>query len=363
MKKIVVIGAGVFGCEVSIQLSKLGFEVTLIEKEENILNGATSKSVLRLHLGFHYPRDLETAIQSRIGYINFLNRFPSSIDLNFENYYALAKEDSRVNEMQFLDFVEAAGLTLSRVPKEKLAEIGFNSSRAQAVYSNKEGVIDIPRLRVQMLSEMSQYGVRRIFKSEVISARMNLGKWIISDKKGLEEEFDFIVRATYGHDRMNISNQEISSNRKFEFHRTLVLKAELTIPRIGMTVIDGDFLTVLPQAREDSHLLYGPTPSVMERFVGSEYPASWDEAAPELISQNEAKLLSRYAEWFNNTDNVPIKERLVTVRAIDVGVQATDKRISQVNFRADKFLDIHSGKIDHCVEIAGEVASIITRLK
>ncbi len=360
MNTVVVIGAGIFGCEVSIRLSKQGYNVTLIEKDVDILNGATSKSVLRLHLGFHYPRDLETAIQSRIGYLDFLNRFPTSVDLNFENYYALAKKNSRVSETQFLDFVQAAGISMSKVKQEKLAELGLDLGQVQAVYSNEEGVIDIPQLRSQLLEEMNEYGVRRIFNSEVVKARKASGKWIISDSNGLEEEFDFVIRATYGHDRMIISDEDIPEPREYEFHRTLVLRAELNIPRIGMTVIDGDFLTVLPKARENSHLLYAPVPSVMERFVGSEYPAAWDLTEVELINTSEANIVNRYMEWFTDANPILVKERLVTVRTIDTGVQKTDKRVSQVNFRADRFIDIHSGKIDHCVGIAEEVASIIS---
>jgi glycine/D-amino acid oxidase-like deaminating enzyme len=361
MKKIAVIGAGVFGCEVSIQLSQKGFHVTLIEKNDEILQGATSKSVLRLHLGFHYPRDLETAIQSRRGYGSFLNRFPAAVDLNFENYYGLAKRDSRINQTQFLDFVKLAGISMSEVPKDKLAELGFETTQVQAIYSNDEGVISIFKLRKQFLKEMKEHGVQRVFNSEVVSARQVSGMWVLSDTNAIEDEFDFVVRATYGHDRIIISGEQESPSRIYEFHRTLVLETDLRIPRIGMTVIDGDFLTVLPKAGENSHLLYAPVPSVMDRFVGNAYPTAWNQSASELISKGESDLLSRYRKWFTKADPIIIKERLVTVRAIDSQVKETDRRISQINLRAEKFIDINSGKIDHCVGIAEEVASIITK--
>ena len=159
---------------------------------------------------------------------------------------------------------------------------------------------------------------------------------------------------------MTISDEPKPPPRIYEFHRTLVLETELEIPRIGMTVIDGDFLTVLPKAEETSHLLYAPGPSVIDRYVGKEYPHSWDQPAPDLISENEANLLRRYKEWFTTDDQIIIKERLLTVRAIDSDVKETDKRISQINMRAERFIDINSGKIDHCVGIAEEVTSIIT---
>jgi glycerol-3-phosphate dehydrogenase len=65
--KIAVIGAGIFGTEISLKLSREGHDVHLYEKEYEILKGATAGSQNRLHMGLHYPRDLKTAIQSRVG--------------------------------------------------------------------------------------------------------------------------------------------------------------------------------------------------------------------------------------------------------------------------------------------------------
>jgi len=67
MKTVAVIGAGIFGLETAIQLQQQGYRVTIFERRAGILQEGTGNSVLRLHLGLHYPRDLETAIQSRRG--------------------------------------------------------------------------------------------------------------------------------------------------------------------------------------------------------------------------------------------------------------------------------------------------------
>jgi glycine/D-amino acid oxidase-like deaminating enzyme len=95
MRRIAVIGAGIFGCEISVALAKSGYDVTLFEKKDEILNGSTTNSVRRLHLGFRYPRSVETAVQSRLGFRKFMERYPESVDSNFPNYYAIAKEDSK----------------------------------------------------------------------------------------------------------------------------------------------------------------------------------------------------------------------------------------------------------------------------
>ena len=64
MKKIKVIGAGIFGCCISIELAKSGYEVVLVEQDSDIMQRASKLNHNRIHFGFHYPRSPKTARQS-----------------------------------------------------------------------------------------------------------------------------------------------------------------------------------------------------------------------------------------------------------------------------------------------------------
>jgi hypothetical protein len=208
---------------------------------------------------------------------------------------------------------------------------------------------------------MNEFGVERVFDTEVLSAHFESQKWIILDSNEVEKDYDFVVRATYGHDRIIISNVEKAAPRRYEFHHTLVLDVNVNIPRLGITIIDGDFLTVLPKANKTGHLIYAPVPSVMQRFTGEYYPHAWDLNDNDLISARETEIIRRFKEWFTNKDEVIVNKRLITVRAIDSEVKETDRRVSQLSLRAENFLDINSGKIDHCVEIAARVVAFISK--
>jgi glycine/D-amino acid oxidase-like deaminating enzyme len=87
--KIAVIGGGVFGSVASYFLANKGHDVTLFEKNSQILTGASSNNQNRLHLGFHYPRDIETAIQSVQGYKEFKEHFSDACEFSFPCYYGL----------------------------------------------------------------------------------------------------------------------------------------------------------------------------------------------------------------------------------------------------------------------------------
>jgi L-2-hydroxyglutarate oxidase LhgO len=58
--KIAVIGGGVFGAMTAARLAEVGETVSLFERLPALMQGTTSVAN-RLHQGFHYPRDDETA--------------------------------------------------------------------------------------------------------------------------------------------------------------------------------------------------------------------------------------------------------------------------------------------------------------
>ena len=72
-KKIAIIGAGLFGVTTYLLLKQKGFDCTLFERKNKILDGASTNNLNRVHFGYHYPRDQETAKQSTKGYNSFKN--------------------------------------------------------------------------------------------------------------------------------------------------------------------------------------------------------------------------------------------------------------------------------------------------
>ena len=355
MRRIAVIGAGIFGCEISVALAKSGYDVPLFEKKDEILNGSTTNSVRRLHLGFHYPRSVETAVQSRLGFRKFMERYPESVDSNFPNYYAIAKEDSKTTTTEFKAFASAAQIEMSQVPIRELNDIGIDLDKIDSVFEAKEGVISVERTRDALHHELSGLKVRMIFATEVSTASLDLGIWTLQNGLGNQlGEFDYVVRATYGLDSIQLNNV-IRPRRNYEHHRTLTLQVTSMMPRIGMTVIDGDFLTVLPVAFEESHLIYGPSPSVIEKWTGERdshsLPTGWGEEV--LVAQE--KLIARLINWFPDARPINIQAQLLGLRTIEHSVEKTDERISQFEVRAPNFIDVLSGKIDHCVDIASGI--------
>jgi hypothetical protein len=358
MKKIAVVGAGIFGSEIAIQLANQGHEVILFEKKSDILLEATANSQNRLHLGLHYPRDLETAIQSRDGYTNFTNRFPTSVRNNFPNYYVLARNESKVSLEEFEEFVKQARIEITSV--EEVPELELVSSKLIKIWKCNEGVIDIDTLRNLLRKDLNKNGVEVQYDTEITKCLLNNSKWTVVSPEEKFFGFDSVIRTTYGLDHIE-SNVDSITDREYEYHHTMVLEVKSKNPTVGMTVVDGDFITLLPKGFTNDYLLYAPKLSVRAKFQGSRYPIEWKNSTNIEFNNMEAALLSRALEWFPSFDIEGKSKRNITIRSIQPNVSSTDKRTSQVREMAQGFYDVWSGKIDHCVEVSQDISRRISK--
>ena len=94
--KIGIVGAGIFGCLIALEVANRGHEVTIFESESEILEKASRVNQARLHTGMHYPRDLETAREALQSYEKFKAMFPQSIK-ELDQYYAISKSDTKTS--------------------------------------------------------------------------------------------------------------------------------------------------------------------------------------------------------------------------------------------------------------------------
>lgn len=359
--RVAVIGGGIFGSVVAWRLSNSGFGVDLFEQGSALLSGSTPKSVMRLHLGLHYPRDLETAIQSREGYYTFLHEFGACVDLNFRNYYAIAKEGSKVSTAHFTEFARIAGIPMERQSKLDLVDSGFAVNRADSIFSSPEGVINADLLRTELTSRLDSERVELHLNTEVTGASLFDGKWELkTDNDNAFRNFDFVVMATYGMDRIRLSPLGLP-RPSLEFQKTIVLRASLGLGRFGITVVDGDFLTVLPVAFEKTHLVYAPRPSVLRRVVANPAPKEFFDWTGEDTNSAQVEILRRYQDWFPDAPTPSLVESLLGFRAIQVGVEATDRRPTEVSEVAPGMFSVMSGKIDHSIGISDKLLGMFSR--
>lgn len=357
-KKIAVIGGGIFGVVTAINFAKHGFKTDLYEQNSDILMGATANSQNRLHLGLHYPRDLDTAIQSKLGFIRFREAFPAAINSNFPNYYSVSSKNSKVNEKEFLNFANKAGIELREVSNHEITKCGIKIDKISTVYECQEAVIDINKLREILRIQISDYGVNLKVDQKVSRLKAHKKLWEISTLVGEVNSYDLVFKATYGSDHI-VDEFNSVKRTTYEYHATLILEIRNPYKNFGFTVIDGDFITLLPRGFSNNQLLYAPSISTRKRHTGESIPIEWMNEENLKLTKN--LLLDRLNFWFAGYENIEVVSMMQAFRAIQPNMERTDRRTSSIKQLNRNYFEMWSGKIDHCIDMADELLNLVKK--
>lgn len=356
--KIAVIGAGIFGLEIATTLNNAGFGVSLFEKEGSVLTRTTSNNQNRLHIGLHYPRDLETARQSVKGYRNFIEKYPSAVRTNFKNYYGVAKEGTQTNTDAFLEFAAQAGISIEAVKPNDASLVGINTNLLESIWLCNEAVVDINEYRRLALEKAKSSSLDMHLNTTICHAFYDGSQWVLNSNDEKFGKFDFVVRATYGQDSINI-NVSPKAKKIYEFQQTLVFEVASKAKTFGLTVVDGDFVTILPSGFSNNFLIYSPLPSVLNRYIGERVPRQWTSYDEEMIEESFEVVSKRASEFAPILGKLSRLRTLLAVRTLEPFMSKTDKRVSHLKENYPAFYEVQSGKIDHAIEIANQLKRVL----
>ena len=150
-KQIAILGCGIFGAMIALRLSENGFGVTVFEKELECLRGASFNNQNRLHLGFHYPRDVQTAKQCVRGFSRFCEEFSECIVSGFPNLYFIAQQGSHIDANVYKNFCASLDVEYELIANDDLPVEVLNVSQAIRC---REVVYDCNILRSSILKKI-----------------------------------------------------------------------------------------------------------------------------------------------------------------------------------------------------------------
>ena len=337
MKNIYVIGAGVFGCSIAIQLAKSNYNVTLIEKNSDILSGATKFNHNRIHFGYHYPRSIDTAKQSILGLSSFAMEYNDCIISGFENYYCIAKNNSNVTSFQFESFCETVGIDFQ---KTTIDDNIINNDLIASSYKVNEVVYDLDILRAIIKNKLEKYYVEVKLNSPIENFNFN--------------DNDQIINCTYS----NLNKVNIHLGAELipgKYQDVLIPVISLEKNKIGLTVMDGPFCSLMPRGdNKNEFLVYHVIDSVLEESSNDF----------DLIKKNIAEEASLIVE--NSTKYYPLlKDAKIIdywrVKRFIPDNKETDSRVSQILVSKSKpnIISVFSGKVTTAVTIAKSVRNFI----
>ena len=329
-----VVGGGVYGCTVAVDLAHAGHQVDLYERHRALLLGATRGNQGRLHAGYHYPRSSATAAAARVDAAGFAARFPAAVDRSGRHCYAVAKQGSLTTAQAYLAFCDSLG------GGHVVADSPLLQGTSVAVRV-PEAFIDVDTLRAQLRLELAAAG-----------ARVHLGREV--DPGTLDA--DLVVVATYG--------RGWPVPLRWEVCEVALVGLGAHYARRSFVVMDGPFTSLDPVCgRPGVHALYDVAESVHAANVGlapvaPDHLAALLDRGPVFTEHTRREAMLAGARRYFCRLGMPVHHgSLFTVRAVLPDVDATDARPTLYH-RDGRTVHVLAGKIDGAVAAAERVVTL-----
>ena len=333
---ILVVGGGVFGTTAATILSCSGFNVTLHEKNEEVISSASFINQYRLHRGYHYPRSKKTAEECLVGLKSFKRKYESTIvNGNIEHYYAIASRDTLTKPKDYIDFLQDLGLTFQIVKPLKGTDLTVKV---------EEELFDMLALRKSVENKIFGTNVKLHTNRETIRHDF--------------DDYDFIVNATYSNINQFKKTKEVYQYEVCE--KPVVLLPE-QYKNKSIVVMDGPFMCLDPFGNTEYHVLGHVEHAIHSRNIGKE--ANIPNKLKDYLNSGIVKPkvtnieLFRQAglEFFDEFDKLKHIGSMFTVRTVLANRDYDDARPTLVEHNEDNVFSMFSGKIDTCVEASNQL--------
>lgn len=252
-----VIGGGIVGCSLALQLSQSGQRVLVIEAEPDLLGRASFVNQARVHQGYHYPRSLLTGIRSRVNFNLFVRQFADCIDSSFDQYYAIGKYFSKITASQFKLFCNRIRAEFEPAPKSVKAL--FSSDWIDEVYRVKEYAFDAVRLKNKIRADLIKEQVQIKLNCEATKVeQFGDGLKVSCSTLGTDQEITAaqVFNCTYSQLNKILTASGLPIiPLKHELTELALIEVPAALRHTGITVMDGPFFSIMPFPSRGLHTL------------------------------------------------------------------------------------------------------------
>lgn len=356
IKRVAVIGAGIFGCNVALVVANAGYDVVVFDRLPDIIMGTSNNNTNRVHQGFHYPRDIQTAIECRDNYCRFETEFREALLDNYPNIYCIAEEQSLTTKEDFLKFCDVVGLPYSVID---LNCLNVKIDGCNLSISCLETILDSNILRNVLCSRIiNNKQVTLSCNTEVAAIKKSSHKFELSflSETQPQQSFDAVVNCSYAN--INTLTEQLGYKvDEAQYEYTVVPIISLDIPLMSITIMDGPFMTLFPYGKTKKYLLYHVDYSVIKTEITKTLNRDWlDPHKSPLVSMDKDKyfkvMLKSCCKYVPALANAKLCGYLESPRMVLPKHEKDDARPSFVTDYGEGYFTIFSGKIDRSLSIA-----------
>lgn len=256
----IIIGAGLYGLYAAKRCGDRGEKVLVLEYDKEPFQRATYINQARVHMGYHYPRSLTTAVKSAGYFRRFVEDFGFCIHDKFEQIYATSAQFSWTDAKQFTEFCKAAGIRCDEVAVSRY----FKPGMCDGAFLTEEYTYDakiLKRYYEEQLSDKENisflYGARL---QRIVKKSNAFEVWLENEAF---VEAPFVLNATYASVNQVIDRVEGIENEffdiKYELCEIILCEPSDKLKGTGITVMDGPFFSIMPFGKTGLHSLTSVT--------------------------------------------------------------------------------------------------------
>lgn len=354
---IAVIGAGIFGANCAIELGK-HYDVTIFERNKDILTEASFINQYRHHWGYHYPRSVETVHDIIKSTESFEALYNKAIIRNFPTYYCVAKEGSHVTPDEYIKFCEDNGLPfVLEDPDPQYVNMNMISASLKTL----EPIYDFDLLHTIINSYLfSNQNITLKLLTEIIGGTLEKDgrKTLIikQDGKINYQSFDFVINVTYAN-LNKFAHWFYFPLKPLRLELVEALIVKVPIPKISFAFMDGPFTNMVPTSKDNLFTLVHIKHSILNRDVPKDglIPDAWKH-----FRSQENCILEESKKWMPILEKAEVVEKRYVFRGVNAYREYDDARPSDIMYHGFGCWSILGGKIINSVFTAQKIGQEIS---
>jgi hypothetical protein len=249
----VILGAGLFGLYAAHLATSKGLSTAIVDPDPVPISRASFGNQARIHLGYHYPRSVGTALQSIAYRDRFTQEFAHCVNNRFTKVYAVARFETLTSAGGFERFCANVEIPATRVDPERW----FLPGTVEDAFVCDEASFDARAIRSEMLGRLDdRAGLRWCLGQRVATVDHDDDRYHLVLDDGTELSSPRVLNATYA------SINQVLTQFGFEPLAVTYELCELMLGQpspaladVGLTVMDGPFFSVMPFGLSGMHSL------------------------------------------------------------------------------------------------------------